>query len=1489
MNLKYIFSLLFIVVCSSFINGQQTYFDNFNNTSYSNNNGTQNFSAIWDDSEDNNPGNGRISISGGRLVFENLDGQNIRRTLNLNGASSVTLTLDYYATSRGGESLRVQLYDTGSNSFQTIATINSDTNNSISYTLTANQISTSSEIRFEGTDNRWGNSDRIEIDNVQFTANFGPNISIGDVTVNEGAGTATFTATAGGTATAGSYTVNYETQDLTASSGSDYGATSGTMTFNGAIGDTETITVPILDDIDLENPETFRIVMISSSNSSASISDTALGTITDNDSISITDGATTNECGKVFLDSGGLGNYGNNESIVHTLCPETGTDYVTVDFTSFDVEAGFDFLYIYDGSSTGSTLIGQYDNNNIPTTIAASAGGTGCLTFRFTSDGSVNGSGFQADIKCFQEGPRLVIDDISVDEDAGTAVFTVTSTRARHGTNVFLLGFVNTQFTVNYTTTNGTALSGSDYTTTSGTLTFNGAIGNQRTISVPITNDGIPELDENFFVEFTSVNAPNAQVNIEDTGTATINSQILANVPLTLIKQFDGKYDYVSTGGSLRTQSNGGNPCAIQATSTNQLVSDIPATGTISAAYLYWAHSSYVTDEQVTFEGQTINANAVYQTTFNASGTNLNFYGYVSDVTGLVSGIPNINTNNFDFSGLSIDTSNNFCSTATVLGGWSLIIYYEEPSLPAVNINIYQGFDGLQNNSPGTPFTLDAFFAIAGSGAKATFLSWEGDDTLGSSGANPESLTITNQANTIFTLAGDGGQTGNNAYNGTIFDNTTTPTNYNQTNVFGVDLDTYDISTFISAGDSQITATVNVGQDYVINMAVVMKVPSNLITGTVFEDINYPGGLGRNQVTSNGVGIFGAIVELFDSNGTFRERKNTDINGKYSFAGMEDGDYLIKVVNSTVSSNRGGGLNCSSCFPVQTFRSFGDATTINEVTTEVGGANPAANLDAALGILTNAQSVSEVSVASNGVTGINFGFNFNTIVNTNENGQGSLEQFVLNSNNLDEVGLDVEANGLFDPNPGEDISIFMIPPTSDTYGRTADANFVNGYFDISYSNTNTMSVITDDNTVIDGLTQTAYSGDTNSGTVGAGGANVGVSVFTLPDYNRPEIQVYKNTGDVFKTAGNNVAIRNLSIYANSNAGIRVDNGSLSVFQNLIGVDAKGVTSNALDIGIENLGGSVEADSNFIANTGDYAILIDSGTSNIIQNNHLINNGNAACDDAILLSNGTGIEIRQNFIETSASTAIDGELIAGAVIISENSITTSGQNGGLCAGSPEQMAIKLAGDGSEITSNKIYLNGGSGISIIGGTANRISQNSIYANGTDGDALGIDLNDDGVTLNDTADGDSGPNGLENFPVIGGAYIVGNTMVVTGWAAPGTTVEVFFTDINEGTAVSGDNQLGLTQDYGEGQVFIGTAVEGSSNDQDGTTSSYLDDDGNTDTTNKYKFTFPLPLGTVLGELVTTTGTRANSTSEFSPKVEITAYTVITNRRITYRIKSN
>jgi len=192
-------------------------------------------------------------------------------------------------------------------------------------------------------------------------------------------------------------------------------------------------------------------------------------------------------------------------------------------------------------------------------------------------------------------------------------------------------------------------------------------------------------------------------------------------------------------------------------------------------------------------------------------------------------------------------------------------------------------------------------------------------------------------------------------------------------------------------------------------------------------------------------------------------------------------------------------------------------------------------------------STSIVSVESNGIVDIDFGYNFNTIVNTNEFGQGSLEQFILNSNTLGEVGLDIEANAIFDPAAEEDVSIFMIPPTGDSFGRTADVNYnAAGYFDILLDNANTFSVITGTNTIIDGRTQTAYSGDSNAGTVGSGGAGVGIANTALPNYTRPEIQIHRNGGDVLRLNGSNVTIRDISLYANNNAGVRVQGGSATI-------------------------------------------------------------------------------------------------------------------------------------------------------------------------------------------------------------------------------------------------------------------------------------------------------------------------------------------------------
>ncbi|WP_157941306.1 MULTISPECIES: hypothetical protein [Arenibacter] len=140
--------ILFMVFFSCYqMIGQQTYLDNFNTVSYSNNNGTNNFSSNWTETnDDNDPDKGNIRINSNVLRFRRLSDETIQRNLNLSGASIVTLTFNYDGSSRGGETLLVQLWN--GSSWQTVSTLNSNGTGTISYSLTASQISASSSIRF---------------------------------------------------------------------------------------------------------------------------------------------------------------------------------------------------------------------------------------------------------------------------------------------------------------------------------------------------------------------------------------------------------------------------------------------------------------------------------------------------------------------------------------------------------------------------------------------------------------------------------------------------------------------------------------------------------------------------------------------------------------------------------------------------------------------------------------------------------------------------------------------------------------------------------------------------------------------------------------------------------------------------------------------------------------------------------------------------------------------------------------------------------------------------------------------------------------------------------------------------------------------------------------------------------------------------------------------------------------------------------------------
>jgi hypothetical protein len=1073
-------------------------------------------------------------------------------------------------------------------------------------------------------------------------------------------------------------------------------------------------------------------------------------------------------------------------------------------------------------------------------------------------------------------GPSISVNDVTVAEEAGNTIFTVTLNQNYPG-----------GFAVNFATSDGTAVSGSDYTTTTGTLNFLGTVGETRTITVPILNNTYGENTEDFFVNLSG--GTNGIGISKSIGVGTITDTdpaIPNNTPLTLFEEFSGYFDYTTTGGSLRTADNNTNACSITTTSSNTLSTPIPAGAIIRKAYLKWAHSSQTVDDIVTFEGQTVTASVIYGSNI---GSGRQFYGYMSDITSLMQAIPNPSTNVYDFSGLTVDTSNTYCSSATVLGGWTMIVFYELATLPAVTINLYDGFSGESNSS--STYTLGGFFAIGASGAKTTVLSWEGDQTL----SNNELLTVTSGTGT-YKLTGDGDNNGitvNNPFNSTIFDNTVSPV-INQTTPYGLDLDTYNISPYISPGETTVTTTVQSGQDFVMVNSVLLKVPSNLITGTVFEDQNYGGGNGRTLVASSGVGTAAATVELYNGLNVFVKNATTKPNGTYALGGMANGNYKVRVVNSSVKSNRTGGAACTTCLPVQTFRrNYATIGGFTNVANRVGGALPAST-DPAAGTVTNAQSVSTVTITSEGVIGLDFGFNFNTIVNTNNAGQGSLEKFIVNSNNLGNTGLDIVANGIFDPAAGFDTSVFMIPPTGDSQGRIADVNYTSGYFNILV--TGSLSTITDASTSIDGRTQTAYSGNTNTGTIGAGGSAVGISATLLPNYDRPEIQVHRDNGDVIQVNASTTTIRNLSVYANTNAGIRINSGSAFIYENLLGINALGAKSGAIQYGIDMLGGVATIARNYFSGSNIAGMRINGGTATTVEYNHFYQNGIDNCADNILVSNGSGIIIRNNLINQAAGIGIEAETFTSGLSITENTISGNGINLAACSGGIfDDSGIRLKSANATIFKNIIHGNQGEGIVVAENVSGiLISQNSIYNNGIRAPSLGIDLdksrkNGDGVTLNDNGDVDTGPNGLLNFPILSTVYSSGSNLVVEGWSRPGTIIELFLTDINQGSAVTGANQLGLSTDYGEGQTYIGTVIEGSGSDLASDSSVYTDMDGNNDNTNKFKFVIPAPPGVVSGNLLTSTATISNSTSEFSPFSTIKNYTVITNRRITYRIKSN
>src|SRR3989339_381942 len=185
--------------------------------------------------------------------------------------------------------------------------------------------------------------------------------------------------------------------------------------------------------------------------------------------------ATVNTCSGTFYDSGGeSGSYNNNESFIRTFCSDLPGSQISLTFTSFTSEQCCDHLYIYDGPNTTGNLLVQAEGVNpaiiIGQVITSST--DGCLTIKWTSDGSVTNPGWVALISCtFPCQPF----NITIDNP---------STPFYNGDTIRICQ--NTPLTLNVTGSYPT--SGTNYAQSDATTSFHWEFGDG---SLPLTGTGI--------------------------------------------------------------------------------------------------------------------------------------------------------------------------------------------------------------------------------------------------------------------------------------------------------------------------------------------------------------------------------------------------------------------------------------------------------------------------------------------------------------------------------------------------------------------------------------------------------------------------------------------------------------------------------------------------------------------------------------------------------------------------------------------------------------------------------------------------------------------------------------------------------------------------------------------------------------------------------------------------------------------------------------
>jgi serralysin len=332
----------------------------------------------------------------------------------------------------------------------------------------------------------------------------------------------TFTRTGN---TTSALTVNFGVGG-TATLGNDYvqsGATSFTSTlgsiFFAAGSATAILKIDPTADTTIESNETVALTLATGTGYTIGTTAAVTGTITNDDLPSIT------------------------LAVAPASVTEDGTTNLVYTFTrTGPTTSTLTVNYFINGTADATDYTGATPGTGKTITFAANSA-TATLTIDPTADTTIEsnetvaltlatGTGYTVGTTTAVTG-TITNDDlpsINLSPNGQTVVEGLTSPQNLSYT-VSLSGSSTQTITVQYSTANGTALAGSDYTTTTGTLTFTPGVTSQ-TISIPILNDSVNEANETFTLKLTS--PTNAILGGTATVTTTITDTLSASTTTTL-------------------------------------------------------------------------------------------------------------------------------------------------------------------------------------------------------------------------------------------------------------------------------------------------------------------------------------------------------------------------------------------------------------------------------------------------------------------------------------------------------------------------------------------------------------------------------------------------------------------------------------------------------------------------------------------------------------------------------------------------------------------------------------------------------------------------------------------------------------------------------------------------------------------------------------------------------------------------------------------